>query len=89
MEGLRVVAVNEGDTAESVKSLVEKAAATFPCLLDPDGALFDQVATEKLPRVYLLDAEGTILWFDLEFSRTTRDKLLQAIQFALDEPSDS
>ena len=33
------------------------------------------------------DAEGKILWFDLEFSRTTRDSLLQAIQVALGEIS--
>ncbi len=84
-KGVGVVAVNEGDTAESVKKLVEEAAAAFPNLLDPDGALFAQVAKEKLPRPYLLDAEGKILWFDLEFSRTTRDNLMQAIQVALGE----
>ena len=88
-KGVGVVAVNEGDTAESVKKLVEEAALTFPNLMDSDGALFAKVATEKLPRPYLLDAEGKILWFDLEFSRTTRDKLMQAIQVALGEIGES
>jgi len=84
-KGVGVVAVNEGDPAESVKKLVEQAGAAFPNLLDTDGALFAKVATEKLPRLYLLDAEGKILWFDLEYSPTTRDKLMQAIQVALGE----
>ncbi|NQT15423.1 MAG: TlpA family protein disulfide reductase [Planctomycetes bacterium] len=84
-KGVRVVGVNEGDTPEDVKAIVEEAGATFTQLLDPDGALLEKVATEKLPRPYLLDAEGKILWFDLEFSRTTRDSLLQAIQVALGE----
>ena len=88
-KGVRVVAVNEGDTAESVKKLVEEAALTFSNLMDSDGALFAKVATEKLPRPYLLDAEGKILWFDLEFSRTTRDNLMQAIQVALGEIGES
>jgi hypothetical protein len=41
------------------------------------------VASEKLPRTYLLDASGKILWFDIEYSRTTRQQLLSAIRFSL------
>jgi peroxiredoxin len=84
-KGVGVVAVNEGDTAESVKKLVDEAAAAFPNLLDTDGTLFAKVATKNLTRPYLLDAEGKILWFDLEYSSTTRDNLMQAIQVALGE----
>jgi peroxiredoxin len=88
-KGVRVVAVNEGDTPEDVKATLEEVGATFTNLLDSDGALLAKVATEKLPRPYLLDAEGKILWFDLEFSRTTRDNLMQAIQVALGEIGES
>lgn len=88
-KGVQVMAVNEGDTAEEVQALVDGAGATFTTLLDPDGALFAQVAKEQLPRPYLLDAEGKILWFDIEFSPTTREKLLQAIQAALIEAGES
>ncbi|MFH1268957.1 MAG: redoxin family protein [Planctomycetota bacterium] len=84
-KGVGIVAVNEGDAAETVRKSVEEAGAGFTNLLDPDGALFARVATEKLPRVYLLDADGKVLWFDLEFSRTTRDNLVQALQVALGE----
>ena len=84
-KGVQVVAVNESDTAEAVKETAEEAGVTFPSLLDPDGALFAQVAKERLPRPYLLDAEGKILWFDLEYSEPTRDNLMQAIQVALGE----
>jgi peroxiredoxin len=84
-KGVQVVAVNEADTPEDVKQTVEGAGVTFPSLSDPDGALFAQVAKERLPRPYLLDAEGKILWFDLEFSQATHDNLMQAIQVALGE----
>jgi peroxiredoxin len=85
-KGVQVVGVNEGDRPEAVSQLVQQAGVTFPNLLDTDGALFARVATEKLPRPYLLDAEGKILWLDQEFSRTTRDNMMQAIQVALAEP---
>ena len=32
--------------------------------MDADGRVFAKVATEKLPRVYLLDPAGKVLWFD-------------------------
>jgi peroxiredoxin len=84
-KGVQVVAVNEADTPEDVQQTVEEAGVTFPSLSDPEGALFAQIAKERLPRPYLLDAEGKILWFDLEFSQTTHDNLMQAIQVALGE----
>jgi hypothetical protein len=36
-----------------------------------------------LPRTYLLDSSGKILWFDLEYSRSTRRELNQAIRYVL------
>jgi hypothetical protein len=53
-------------------------------LSDKDGAAHKQVATSKLPRSYLLDPSGKILWFDLEYSPTTRRDLAQAIRFTLE-----
>ena len=82
-QGVRVVGINEGDPAETVREQVAAAKANFPNLLDADGVLFDKVATEGLPRVYLLGPEGRILWFDLEFSLTTGRRLEEGIQAEL------
>jgi len=84
-KGVEVIAVNEGNAPEDVKKLVDEVGVTFLNLLDSDGAYFAQVAKEKLPRPYLLDADGKILWFDLELSPITRQRLMQAIQVALGE----
>jgi len=88
-QGVRVLAVNEGNSAQDIGALKEKTGVdvvqTLPIFLDPDGALFNQVAHEKLPRIYAIDAEGKVLWFDIEYSEITRDDLLQTIQVALGE----
>lgn len=87
-KGLRVFGINQGDTPEVVGQLASDAGVAFPNLLDSEGAFFAQVATGILPRLYLLDAEGKILWLDLEFSEfsgITRDKLIQAIRFVLEQ----
>ncbi len=82
-KGVRVIGINEGDPAETVREQVAAAEANFPNLLDADGVLFHKVATEGLPRVYLLGPEGRILWFDLEFSLTTGRRLEEGIQAEL------
>ncbi|GAB6166461.1 hypothetical protein JCM19992_24610 [Thermostilla marina] len=78
--GLQVVAVCEKAEADIAQKPVSEAGAKYAVLLDIDGNLFDAVATEKLPRLYLLDAEGTIVWLDIEYSNTTRTNLQQALK---------
>jgi peroxiredoxin len=81
--GVKVVAINVGDSPEVVQELATKHQVTIPCLLDADGQAFAQVATGLLPRTYLLDAEGRVLWFDLEYSRGQRLGLNNAIFYQL------
>jgi peroxiredoxin len=82
-EGLAIVAISTGDSAQLAGELAKQAGATFPVLVDADGAVFNQVATAKLPRSYLVDPQGQVLWFDLEYSATTRRDMVQAIRYTL------
>jgi peroxiredoxin len=82
-QGLNVIGVNVNDKPEVAKELSEQSGAKFPELSDTAGQAFASVATAKLPRTYLLDASGKILWFDIEYSRTTRQQLLSAIRYSL------
>jgi peroxiredoxin len=82
-QGVRVIGINVGDSAEKAAAAVEGAEANFPNFLDPKGEYFAKVANERLPRTYLLDPQGRILWFDLEYSPTTRRQLKQALGAAL------
>jgi len=84
-KGVQVIGINVGDSAEVVRSRLTEAEATFVNFLDADQEFFADVATEGLPRVYLLDDEGKILWFDAEFSENSRKTLLLAIQAGLGE----
>ncbi len=82
--GVRVAAVNVGDPPDEAKRLVEQAGVALPCLSDPQGNLFARLSKDrKMPRVYLLDAEGKVLWFDVEYARPSREDLVQGIRAAL------
>lgn len=85
--GVNTVAINVGDPPELVQAAGQRistgTSAAFPVLLDVDGTAFDRVATGKLPRTYLLDPAGRILWFDIEYSESTRRELKNAILWHL------
>lgn len=83
--GIGVVAINVGDTPQTVTALAAETNATFPLLLDSHRELFAKVAKSRLPRTYLVDREGRILWFDLEYSRSSRRELLNAIHYHFDK----
>ncbi len=80
--GVKIVGVSAGPAADA-KATLQQVGATFVNLLDVDGEAFEQVATADLPRTYLLDANRKVLWFDLEYSRSTRRDLVRGIQCAL------
>jgi len=85
-KGVGIVGINDKDSAEAASKAVNKAGAKYANLLDPGGAYFAKVATDKkVPRVYLLDGSGKILWFDVEYSTTTQKDLERAIKFVLGE----
>jgi peroxiredoxin len=81
--GVAVIGINTGDEPQLASELVKQAGARFPQLCDPQGEAFKQVATTKVPRTFLVDPSGKILWFDLEYSSTTRRELVQAIRYLL------
>ena len=58
-------------------------------LRDPDRQAFAQIASDLLPRSYLLGADGEILWLDVEYSRSTRRELRNAILYHLRRQMDA
>jgi peroxiredoxin len=84
-KGVQVVGINVKDPPDAARKAVEEAGVKYASLLDPEGAYFAKVATERIPRVYLLDPAGKVLWFDIEYSTGSRRDLERAIRFVLGE----
>lgn len=84
---VKVIAVNVGDGAARTKNLTGDAADKIVSLVDNDSKLFHQFATSRIPRTYVLDSTGKILWFDLEYSQSTRRELSNALGYFL-KPND-
>jgi peroxiredoxin len=79
-KGVAVVGIAVDEPASAAGSALERAQANFANLLDPGGKAYALVGKERLPRVYLLDSQGKVLWFDIEYSLATRRELNQALR---------
>lgn len=64
----------------AVQAALNEAQAAFPQLMDTDGKAFATVGTHALPRLYVLDPTGKIVWFDIEYSEGTRRELWQTLR---------
>lgn len=88
--GVKVVSICSGTAdapvdAATAQGAVDQAKAMFPCLLDADGSALAQFGTDRTTRTYLIDAEGKVLWFDIDYSRSTRRELKSALSFLLEK----
>ncbi len=79
-KGVNAVGIAVGHEADTARKAVAKAEARIPVLLDTQRKAFAQIAKKKLPRIYVLDADGKIVWFDLEYSEATRRELRQTLE---------
>jgi len=77
---VRVVGINVKDKPEFVRQFVEKNGLAVPMLLDANGEYYARIAKDRqMPRVYLVDSSNQILWFDVEYSRSSREDFTKAL----------
>ncbi len=87
-EQVAVVGIAVRQPMGAVQAALNTAQATFPQLIDTDGKAFATVGTTALPRLYVLDPAGKIVWFDIEYSEGTRRELWQTLR-VLTQPANN
>ena len=87
--GVEVVSINYRQSAEEIRKVTEQTEFSERVFMDPQGDALAKIATRYLPRTYLVDATGKVVWFDMEYSPSTRRHLIQAIECTVDQPGSS
>jgi len=80
---VRVIAVNVGGDLKATKTLTGDAADKIVSLVDEQKSLFHQFAKQGVPRTYLLNDQGQIVWFDTEYSLGMQRSLDNAVTYFL------
>jgi peroxiredoxin len=78
-DGVSIVGVAVGVKQDAAEKTLADSGVKFTQLVDEQGSAFAQVGTGALPRLYVLDGEGRVAWFDIEYSEATRRELKQTL----------
>ena len=78
-EQVAVVGVPVKVSTSKVRRRLKQAKADFPQLLDSRGTALAEVGSVALPRIYVLDPTGTIVWFDIEYCEGSRRELQRTL----------
>ncbi len=84
---IAVVGIALEQSNSGAQRWTKESKITFPQLLDSSGAALAQVGRATLPRIYVLDQTGKVVWFDIEYSEGTRRELAETL--AVLAPDDS
>lgn len=60
-DGFLVLAVNAGETPQTVEEFMLDNELTFPALLDQDGTIVDLYNVQFFPTTYWIDQNGTVI----------------------------
>lgn len=81
--GLELIAVNRGDSEETIRKYVQEGKFTFPIVMGGKGeqyTLGKAYGVRAYPTNYLLDSEGKVAWRGVGFSPATEKTLRDAIE---------
>jgi len=68
-DGVAMLVIDREEDADTVTAFLAKHGFTFPVALDPEATAFKQFADEGVPRTYLIDRDGKILFQTLGFAK--------------------
>ena len=72
-----IIAVGRDATEEELREYSAAAGYTVAMVADADRRIFNLYATTYVPRVYLIDALGTVAMLKIEYSHNTLTKLIE------------
>lgn len=75
--------ISRGETKDEVAAFREKTKYTFPMGLDTSKAIFGLYATNSIPRNFLIDASGKVVFASIGYEPEEFKQLIQAIEKTL------
>lgn len=75
--------ISRGEERAAVAAFREQQGYTFPMGLDPERKIYDQYASNYIPRNFLIDKEGRVAMATVGYEPAEFDLLVEAVQLYL------
>ena len=82
--GLVVLAIAREESADKLRPFAAKLGLTFPLVPDPDRKIFSLFATNFIPRLYVVGADGRIKFQSVGFDDADFPKAVAAVRQELE-----
>ena len=77
--GVRILAIERDGSAEEVEAYMALHGYDFDVAVDDNRAIYNLYATMYVPRTYLIDSEGVIVYATIEYDASYVAQILSAI----------
>ncbi len=71
--GLEILRVNQGESADQVRSFIERRKYSFNAALDQNQSVGDKYGVRALPTLVLVDQKGVVQWICVGYSPNDDD----------------
>ncbi len=82
-QGLTLLAISIDDGDAAIKRFWSEKGLTFPAASDAGRKMFSKYAAKAIPRTYLIDVQGRIVYQSVGYTEEEFSRLLQALDKAL------
>ena len=79
----KMLVIGREHTDEDLQKYNERKKFSFPLYPDPKREVFSMFAEKSIPRAYLFDKEGKLIYASMGYTEEELKKLLEAIEKAL------
>jgi len=84
-KGLVILAIGREETRDKLLPFRDVKKLTFPLLPDPGRQIYAKYATQYIPRNFLLDREGRLIYSNIGYTREGFSALREHIREALEK----
>jgi len=79
---LQLVAIGRAESKADINKYWDANGLTFSTFLDPDKSVYNLFANNTIPRIYIVDEEGKVVWMAIEKFNLTAEQLLDILKTA-------
>ncbi len=80
---INVLPISRGEERGKVKSYISKMGYTFAIGLDGDQSIYSKYATNYIPRCFVIDANGKVLYSGVGYDEVVAKEVEESIEKAL------
>ncbi len=79
----RLLVIGRGHSAEEINAFKEKAGLDLPMFPDPDKSIFAKFAAQSIPRNYIIDRNGKVVYASVGYSPEEFGQMMKVLDKAM------